>query len=328
MHVVDMPACALAKQPAQWATLPTHRQRRSNDGFILLSVDDVGVTGQVGKSLEALFWSGGREVLQTQSTENPAYSPTSKGATGYAWLASPDGSNFFDWAIMARTTSGALVRVGDSQVGNAEGRGQFQDPGILNGRVAWSKPMSATDSTAAVTVTNLKDKSVTTLDSGRTSAPVLVGKMLVWARVDSAGAFSFRAANADTLRPVPLPALPTPDGILYLAGSDRQLAWTNTSYSHAYVWEVGSTTVRRYTPVDDNHAMQFIHITDNPLAWDAATASSVIDLRTGAMFDTPSFVTAGHHLLAVSSKYRPTGPTTIDAWDSRTLPPLPCTPLP
>ena len=328
MNVVDMPTCALAKQPAQWSTLPTHRQLTSYDGYAPFTVDGDGTIGQVGDSLEARTWSGRREVLQTQRSKSPWYSIPSKGPNGIAWLAFPNGADPFDWTLMWRTPSGTVSRVANSHVGGQVGHAFYEDPVMWDGRVAWSKPLSTTNYTSTVTVTNLKDGSSTTLDTGRVNGPVLAGGLLVWTHAEASGLESLRAVDAKTLRPVALPSLPLAEVKNYLVGSAKYLAWSDLEHERLSVWEVGSTTVRRYTPPDSNHHFQYLQLTDNHLAWSSGIAFSVMDLRTGVIFDSPGYTVAGGHYVAVSSKYRRSGPNTIDAWDSRTLPPLPCTPVP
>lgn len=121
-------------------------------------------------------------------------------------------------------------------------------------RAAWAQPVPGTGPvTSELRVEDLgageNTDQVRVLATGRLSSPVLAGGMLVWASLDSAGAYAFHAVDTKTLAPLPLPPqLANPGTIGYLAGSGDYLAWSDKDAVGLTVWHLGTQDVRRSRP--------------------------------------------------------------------------------
>jgi hypothetical protein len=103
--------------------------------------------------------------------------------------------------------------------------------------------------------------------------------------------FSFRAVDADTLRPAALPAqLRTPRSVGQLAGSADYFAWSSRDYTELVVWRVGSARYFEFSSHDGVHFFEFMQFAGDFLVWFGGGASSVLDLTTGVGFDVSGTV--------------------------------------
>jgi hypothetical protein len=145
------------------------------------------------------------------------------------------------------------------------------------------------------------------LASGRVSAPVYAGNLLVWGERDDAGLYSFKAVEAATLEPAHLPsALRDPASIIYLTGSRDWFAWTVQGLQEVNVWRVGSAERRTYRAPDIKHYFQFMQFTGDYLLWYSGVTSAILDLDTGALVDVGGSLAAGDDLIVMEQPVVPT----------------------
>jgi hypothetical protein len=168
---------------------------------------------------------------------------------------------------------------------------------------------------------DLKSRETRTLDKGRISSPVYAGPYLLWAKLDSTMGYSFHAVDEKTLQPVELPEpLRHPASVAYLSGSPDHLAWSSQDAARLDVWHFGTQNRRSFTVADRHHAFQFLHLAGGFLLWYGGTASSVLDLSTGAAFDVAGTVTGSADWIVASQGQR------VTRMDTRTAPRIQCPP--
>jgi len=156
---------------------------------------------------------------------------------------------------------------------------------------------------AQVRAVDLATGRMSVLDTGRVSSPVYAGPHLVWGKIDSAGHYLLRVADAADLTPVATPGpLRSPGPLLYLAGSPEYLAWSSGDLNTLTVWPVGTNRLLHFTQSDSGHPFQFLQLAGHFVLWYTGTASSVLDLRTGDAFDVAGAVAASADTIAVEEQ--------------------------
>jgi hypothetical protein len=246
---------------------------------------------------------GSLNLLSGRLTKITTYGPGTSGMGSMAadppwlvWEQLDSTSIPSDWSVHAlNTVTGARRLLATSRLPDGSYvRGQQPLPVTRGGQAAWAQPVRgpAGGVSAQLRVVDIASGRTRTLDSGRISSPVYAGPYLIWGRLDSRGAFQFRAVNAATLTPVPLPPpLAHPGTIGYLAGSPRYLAWSTNDATAVTVWPVGSPRTRTLTSHDGQHFFQFMQLAGHFMIWFATAAFSVLDLNTGRAFDLPPMTT-------------------------------------
>ncbi len=222
-----------------------------------------------------------------------------------AWAQGDSQSNMGQWSIeLENVQTGEKLQIATSKLPDGSYlTGQLTFPIVGHGYVAWSQPTG--QATADLRVYRLDSRQSLTLDSGRLSSPVFVGKNLVWAKYNGSDQQpSFRMSDADTLKAVPLPvAVASPQPITYLAGSQNYLVWTQGS-SSLEAEQLGSGRLYTYsfTGNDLRHVFQFPMLAGHFLVWFAATVNTVMDLDTGNAFDVnlPSAVVGSGNEIVIA----------------------------
>lgn len=221
-----------------------------------------------------------------------------------AWTLGNAPENIFDWTIWAKnldtgeTRSVAMSRLPDG--GFLPGQ---QPTLILRGTtLMWSQalPGSLTQYRSSVHRYDLSSRRDEILATGRVSAPVYAGDLLIWAERGGDGAYSFRVNDARTLAPMDTPpALRDPSSIIYLGGDRRYFAWTAQGLLDVHVWRVGSNELRTYRAPDIKHYFQYLQFVGDYMLWYSGVTSAVLDLRTGAFVDIAGSLAAGDGLVVV-----------------------------
>lgn len=211
------------------------------------------------------------------------------------WEQLDSKTNLADWSVRAfNRTTGQSIRIADSHSpGGGFVPGQQPLPVLRNGLAAWAQPVRTNGSTvqAELRVFDLGHRITRVLDSGRLSSPVYAGGLLVWAKVDDTRQYSLHAVDEKTLQPVELPeAIRRPDSVAYLGGSADRLVWSANDALTLHEWNFTTRKPAQYALSDRGHAFQFLQVAGDFLLWDGATTASVLDLTTGAAFDTPGTV--------------------------------------
>jgi hypothetical protein len=228
----------------------------------------------------------------------------SKSESGFAWMSYADG-----WLVWAQGESHDALGIWSLQAWNtqthekrqlatsrlADGTyltGQLAFPVVGHGYVAWNQPVSNTS--ADVRVYRFATKTMTTLDSGYVSSPVLAGTYLVWGKTEAApdSPAEFRFADATTLALlVAPPELSSRYPATYMAGSPDYMLWiglgqtSSPSTTAMSVDELATGRVTEYGTQD--HYLQFPTLAGPYFVWFGADRNSVVDLRTAAGFDIP-----------------------------------------
>lgn len=224
--------------------------------------------------------------------------------SGVAWMSYADG-----WLAWAQGESHGELGIWSIQVWNSQTHekrqiatsrladatyltGQLVYPVVGNGYVAWNQPVSNTS--ADVRVYRFATRTMTTLDSGYVSSPVLAGSYLVWGKKGGASdsPAEFRFADAATLEPVAGPAeLRRPYAATYLAGSPDYVLWiaiSQVASPNNSMMSVDDLATGRITAFGaQNHYLQFPTIAGPYLVWFGADKNSVVDLPTASGFDIP-----------------------------------------
>ena len=233
------------------------------------------------------------------------------------WQQANSAANLGDWAVRAWSReSGETLDLATSRSPDGQQAfGQAPLPVAGRGMVAWAQPQprQASHPVATVERYDLASRRTTVLDSGRVSGPVLAGADLVWARVEADGSYALRAVDAVSLRAAPLPErVRAPGPVVYLAGSDRYLAWS-TDQRELHVWRLGTREYGDYT-ADVRHPLQFLRLAGDFTLWYAGLPSTVLDLRTGHAFDVRGSLAGTDGLIAESEAARLSyAPLTADA---------------
>ena len=228
----------------------------------------------------------------------------SKSQSGFAWMSYADG-----WLVWSQGESHDALGIWSIQAWNtqthekrqlatsrlADGTyltGELAFPVVGHGYVAWNQPVSSTS--ADVRVYRFATKTMTTLDSGYVSSPVLAGTYLVWGKEQAASdpAAEFRFADATTLAlGVAPPTLSGRYPLTYLAGSPDYMLWIalpqtlTPSNSAMSVDELATGRVTEYGVQD--HYLQFPTLAGPYFVWAGGDRNSVVDLRTASGFDIP-----------------------------------------
>ncbi|WP_212823226.1 hypothetical protein [Catellatospora sp. TT07R-123] len=210
------------------------------------------------------------------------------------WEQLDSKTNLADWSVhAANRTTGENVRIADSHGPGGFLPGQQPLPVLRHGSVAWAQPVLAGGGAlhAELRVFDLARRTTRVLDSGRLSSPVYAGGLLVWAKVDDATRYSLHAVDEVTLQPVELPpAIQRPKSVAYLGGSADRLVWSSGDSQTLEQWDFNAAKLTRYTLTDRSHVFQFLQVAGDYLLWYGGTTASVLDLTTGAAFDTPGTV--------------------------------------
>lgn len=243
----------------------------------------------------------------------PEVSGTNAIAVALPWLSWTQGNstqNIFDWTMYAKNLqTGELVSLAQSRQPNGSFLPGQQPTQVFRGKtLAWSQalPGPLTSYSTELHIFDLDARSEKILASGRVSAPVYAGNLLIWGERDAAGVYSFKTADATTLAAMPVPAaLRDPPSIIYLTGSRDWFAWSVEGLQEANVWRVGSAERRTYRTPDIKHYFQFMQFAGSYLLWYSGVTSAVLDLDGGAIVDVGGPLAAGDDLIVTS---RPTGP--------------------
>ncbi len=215
-------------------------------------------------------------------------------AAALPWVVWQEGDSQYqqsDWSIHAwNQLSGQTETLATSQA-RAGGfvTGQPPAPVVWSGLASWAQP--TTGGNYDLDLADLSRGSMRTLASGKLSSPVIAGPYLIWAEQSAAGETYFHAMYTSTLKPAPLPpALRGPQSVLYLAGSGRYLAWSNSTLNTLMVWRVGSAHYDAFAPTVPNFGspnFQFLQIAGPYVLWYGGYAPLAIDIRTGRGFLVP-----------------------------------------
>ena len=212
-----------------------------------------------------------------------------------------------DWTVHAwNLTLGQGRVLATSRLANGKYlTGQAPVPVVRDGIAAWAQPVPSPDhyNRAQVRVVDLVTGKMTVLDTGRVSSPVYAGPYLVWGKIDSAGHYLLRVADAADLKLVSTPApLRDPRPLLYLAGSPQYLAWSSADLNTLTVWPVGSGRLLRFAQSDSGHPFQFPQLAGHFVLWYTGTGTSVLDLRSGDAFDIAGSAAASPGTIAVEQQ--------------------------
>ncbi len=233
-------------------------------------------------------------------------SPLPSGAAGVdaiaadlPWVVWQEGDSQYqesDWSIHAwNQLTGRTETLATSQSG-AGGfvTGQPPAPVVWSGLASWAQPVIG--GSYDLVLANLSGGPMRTLAVGKLSSPVIAGPYLVWAEQSATGETYFHAIYTSTLKPAPLPpALRGPQSVLYLAGSTRYLAWSNSTINTLMVWRVGSTHFDEFAPTVPKYGspnFQFLQIAGPYVLWYGGYAPLAIDVRTGHGFLVPQGLAA------------------------------------
>jgi hypothetical protein len=240
----------------------------------------------------------GRLDMTTGRLTTVARLPGSAGGMGamavdppwVVWEELDSQTNLDDWTIHVwnqRTGTARLLATSRLSDGTYV-HGQEPEPVVRNGVAAWAQPVQSPDRSgkAQVRAVNLATGAVRTLDTGQVSSPVFAGPYLVWGKIDNAGRYLLRVADAENFRPVAIPGpLRDPGSLFYLAGSPEYLAWSSDDLNTLTVWPVGTGQLLRFTQSNSGHPFQFLGLAGHFVLWYTGTGSSVLDLQTGNAFD-------------------------------------------
>lgn len=266
------------------------------------------VQGNLVFGQETQATSGGLSLSQLNFTTGQLsqVAPLPPGAAGVdaiaaalPWVVWQEGDSQYqesDWSIHAwNKLTGRTETLATSQSG-AGGfvTGQPPAPVVWSGLASWAQPV--TGGTYDLVLADLSGGPMRTLASGKLSSPVIAGPYLVWAEQSATGETYFHAIYTSTLKPAPLPpALRGPQSVLYLAGSSRYLAWSNSTLNTLMVWRVGSTHYDAFAPTVPNYGspnFQFLQIAGPFVLWYGGYAPLAIDVRTGRGFLVPQGLAA------------------------------------
>jgi hypothetical protein len=243
----------------------------------------------------------------------PDVSGTNAIAVALPWLSWTQGNstqNIFDWTMYAKNLqTGEILILARSRQPNGSFLPGQQPTQVFKGTtLAWSQalPGPLTTYSTELHIFDLGTRREKILASGRVSAPVYAGNLLIWGERDAAGVYSFKTVDSTTLAPMPVPAaLRDPLSIIYLTGSRDWFAWSVEGLQEANVWRVGTAERRTYRTTDIKHYFQFMQFAGGYLLWYSGVGSAILDLDGGAIVDVGGPLAAGDDLIVVS---QPTGP--------------------
>ena len=220
------------------------------------------------------------------------------------WLTYDSAQDPTKWSLYAADRSGAhRKRIAGSPANHREGEGRATQPAMVGERVAWTESVGSRSDLSTLKVMDLETGRTSTVAQGNLFPPVAMGANLVWGEL-AKGQWSLHAADASTMKPVSLPKdLLLKSGIGHLAATPERLLWGSADYATLSVWEPSKGSVVRYHRASgDEHAFQFLQPTGNHVAWFASWPYSILDLRTGALYDVGKdvSVTAADGQVAVS----------------------------
>jgi hypothetical protein len=210
-----------------------------------------------------------------------------------------------NWSIHAWNQSTGATWVVATNARQPDGTylpGQQPLPVLQGAQVAWAQPIQNNSAyvTAELRVVNLNSRKSSTLDSGRLSSPVHAGQYLVWAKIDADGAYSLKAIDAASRKPVTLPdRVRDPGQLMFVGGSSQYLAWTIRNNQELMVWQVSAA---RYTDLaisDTRHYFQFLQLAGHFVVWYTGIGSSVLDLTTGGAFDISGTAAASPNMIVL-----------------------------
>jgi len=225
------------------------------------------------------------------------------------WTQGDSSYNGSDFSVHAwNQATGATSLLFTSRLGNgAFTYGFMPFPVVHHGFGYWAQPLPRTTQApqAELRRVDLATGQATVLDTGSISSPVLAGTTLTWGRSESSGRYSFKAVNADTLRPATLPAQMTSDyqsTIGYLAASPEYVVWSGTGVGNQdlHAWKV-DTNQLYHSAFDQKHLVQFMQAAGRILLWNTGTRSVVFDLQTGKGFDIKGALAGSSDVIAWSS---------------------------
>ncbi|GIH05467.1 hypothetical protein Rhe02_35340 [Rhizocola hellebori] len=301
-------------EPAQWAAQAVATTTSQGLTFGVHAVAGEVVFGQfhssAGRGVGALDPRSGK--LTTIGDYAPGVSGLGAMAAESPWIVWEQlnsKTNLSDWSVHAfnQDTGDRLVVATSAGPDGGYVAGQQPLPALAHGIVAWAQPVRGSAGTVESELKSfdLAARGVTTLDTGRLSSPVFAGPYLLWAKVDSAMSYTLHAVDAKTLRSVELPEpLRHPASVAYLSGSPDYLAWSSQDLSRLDVWHFGTQQRKSFTVADRHHAFQFLHLAGGFLLWYGGTASSVLDLSTGAAFDVAGTVTGSADWIVTAQQQR------------------------
>jgi len=265
----------------------------------------------------------------------PEVSGTNSIAVNLPWLSWTQGNstqNLFDWTMYAKNLqTGEILSLARSRQSSGSFLPGQQPTQVFRGTtLAWSQalPGPLTSYSTELHIFDPDARSEKILASGRVSAPVYAGNLLIWGERDGTGVYSFKTVDATTLAPVPVPAvLRDPSSIIYVTGSRDWFAWSVEGLQEVNVWRVGSAERRTYRTPDIKHYFQFMQFAGSYLLWYSGVASAILDLDSGAIVDVGGPLAAGDDLIVMS---QPIGPhvkgefvaSRVSATRASALPPL------
>lgn len=227
-----------------------------------------------------------------------------------SWTLGHSTNSLFDWTVFAKNLeTGELLTLAQSR--GPDGSflpGQQPTLALRGTTLVWSQalPGPLTMYSSEIHLFDLGERSERILASGRVSAPVYAGDLLIWGERDGAGVYSFKTVDAKTLAPVALPAaLRDPASIIYLSGSQDWFAWSVEGLQEANVWRVGSGERRVYKTPDIKHYFQFMQFAGDYLLWYSGVSSAILDLDGGVLVDVGGSLAAGDDLIVMQ---QPVGP--------------------
>ncbi|MEO6998836.1 MAG: hypothetical protein ABI112_12200 [Terracoccus sp.] len=278
------------------------------------------------------------KIATTSGDASPAWMIASP--RHLAWLTYDSAQDPTTWSLYAADRSGAnRKKVAGSPADHREGEGRATQPAMIGERLAWTESLAGRKDLSALKVMDLDTGRTATVAQGNLFPPVAMGASLVWGELTK-GQWSLHAAHAAaaaegaTMKPPTLPqGLPLKDGIGHLAATPGRLLWGSADYSTLSVWEPSKSSVVRYRlPAGDEHAFQFLQPTGNHVAWFASWPYSILDLRSGALYDVGKDVSvaAANGTVAVSWEKKlsagnsgPRAPAKVSVTAEADLPPAP-----
>jgi hypothetical protein len=290
--------CFSPQAPRQWTGPQTPLPQGLSLG--VHAVADEVVFGQSqdtkGRGVAALdLRSGHLATIAKYATDVSGLGALSVEEPWVVWEQLDSKTNLADWSVHAiNRLTGESIRIADSR--GPDGGfvpGQQPLPVVRRGRVAWAQPVRAPGTAvhADLKVFDLSTRVARTLDSGRLSSPVYAGGLLVWAKVDADNRYSLNAVDDTTLQPVELPEpIRRPASVAYLGGSQDRLVWSTQDSLTLEQWTFAAPKLTRFTVADHRHIFQFLQVAGDFLLWDGGTTASVLDLTTGAAFDSAGTV--------------------------------------
>ncbi len=313
--------CFRAQPPPQWVGKETALPGGASLGVHALSGEVVfGQSyGDGGRGVAALDLASGQ--LATIAGYAPEVSGLGAMAVEEPWVVWEQlnsKTNLADWSVYAvNRHSGERLTLAESR--RPEGGfvpGQQPLPVLRHGKVAWAQPVRLAGGAveAELRVFDLATRATRTLDTGRVSSPVHAGGFLVWAKVDAATRYTLHAVHDRTLQPAELPEpVRNPLSVAYLGGSPERLVWSSHDSTTLHHWHFATAKLASFTVADRRHFFQFLQVAGDFLLWHGGTTASVLDLTTGAAFDTAGTVAGSAEWIVTAQPGRVTRVATAQA---------------